>query len=250
MQGSDPGSVVLAGDSAGGGLALALMQTVRDAGGTLPAEAVLISPLLDLTASGASVAERADQDPLFTPEAIRSLGPAYLGEADPRSPAASPLFGSQAGLPPLLIQVGSAELLLSDSERLADLAARAGVDVTLHVGEGLPHVYHGALDTPETADAMRQIAGFVHRGRCPGREPTPASGWPGVQDLGAAGIRPGGSRACQRLRIASQGAHSDCRTDDRTQLLAMPDVSVRKMVLQRCPIGTPRRWRTTRSAQS
>jgi monoterpene epsilon-lactone hydrolase len=161
--GADPASVAVAGDSAGGGLALTLLQTLRDAGEPLPQGAVLISPLLDLTASGASITERAGQDPIFTPDAIRALGPAYLGEADPKDPAASPLFGSQAGLPPLLIQAGSAELLLSDSENLATAAAAARVDVTLQVADGLPHVYHGALDTPETAAATRQIADFTAR---------------------------------------------------------------------------------------
>jgi epsilon-lactone hydrolase len=156
-------SVVLAGDSAGSGLTLALLQTLRDAGDSLPAGAVLISPLLDLTASGASIIERADEDLVFTPDLIKSMAPTYLGDADPKTPAASPLFGSMAGLPPLLVQVGSAELLLSDSERLASAAAEAGVDITLHVGEGLPHVYQAAVATPEAVSAMRQIADFIRR---------------------------------------------------------------------------------------
>ena len=156
-------SVVLAGDSAGSGLTLALLQTLRDAGDSLPAGAVLISPLLDLTASGASIIERADEDLVFTPDLIKSMAPTYLGDADPKTPAASPLFGSMAGLPPLFVQVGSAELLLSDSERLASAAAEAGVDITLHVGEGLPHVYQAAVATPEAVSAMRQIADFIRR---------------------------------------------------------------------------------------
>ena len=97
-------SVVLAGDSAGSGLTLALLQTLRDAGDSLPAGAVLISPLLDLSASGASIIERADEDLVFTPDLIKSVAPTYLGDADPKTPAASPLFGSMAGLPPLLVQ--------------------------------------------------------------------------------------------------------------------------------------------------
>ena len=156
-------SVVLAGDSAGGGLTLALLQTLRDAGDSLPAGAVLISPLLDLSASGASIIERAEEDLVFTPDLIKSMAPTYLGDADPKTPAASPLFGSMAGLPPLLVQVGSAELLLSVSERLESAAAEAGVDITLHVGEGLPHVYQAAVATPEALSAMRQIADFIRR---------------------------------------------------------------------------------------
>jgi epsilon-lactone hydrolase len=159
--GVDPAAVVIAGDSAGGGLTLALMHALRDAGEALPAGAVLISPFLDLTASGTSLTERASQDPIFTPDAIRGFAAVYLDGADPRDPAASPLLGSQAGLPPLLIQAGGAEVLLSDSERLAKAATEAGVSVTLQVTEALPHVYHGALDTPETAEATRQIAEFT-----------------------------------------------------------------------------------------
>lgn len=163
VRGVSAESVVLAGDSAGGGLTLALLQTLRDAGDSLPAGAVLMSPLLDLSASGASIIERADEDLVFTPDLIKSMAPTYLGDADPKTPAASPLFGSMAGLPPLLAQVGSAELLLSDSERLASAAAEAGVDITLHVGEGLPHVYQAAVATPEAESAMRQIADFIRR---------------------------------------------------------------------------------------
>lgn len=161
--GIDPADVVVAGDSAGGGLALALMQTLRDARQALPAGAVLISPFLDLTASGESITQRAELDPIFTPDAIRRFAAVYLNGADPREPAASPLFASHAGLPPLLIQTGGAEVLLSDSERLAAGAAEAGVRVTLQVSDGLPHVYHGALDTPETANAIGQIVQFVRQ---------------------------------------------------------------------------------------
>lgn len=159
----DPGKVLLAGDSVGAALALALLHTLRDAGEPLPAATLLISPLLDLTASGASMTTRAEQDPVFTREAVISLGATYLNGADVRSPTASPLFASQAGLSPLLVQVGGAEVLLSDSERLAEAAAKVGVDVTLHVAEGLPHVYHGALEAPETAEAIQQIVEFACR---------------------------------------------------------------------------------------
>jgi monoterpene epsilon-lactone hydrolase len=161
VHGADPASIVVGGDSAGGGLTVALLQALRDAGEAPPAGGVLISPLLDLTASGASVVERADEDPIFAPDAIRGVGPVYLGDADPRTPAASPLFGSMNGLPRLLVQVGSAELLLSDSERAASAAAAAGVDVTLQIGDGLPHVYQSALGTPEAASATRQITDFI-----------------------------------------------------------------------------------------
>jgi epsilon-lactone hydrolase len=161
--GADPADVVVAGDSAGGGLALALLHHLRDHDEAFPAAAVLISPFLDCTASGASITERADQDPIFTPDLVRGMGPVYVGDGNLRDPVASPVFASQAGLPALLIQTGAAEVLLSDSERLAQAAADAGVKVELHVADGLPHVYQGALDTPEAAAAIDQIVEFTRQ---------------------------------------------------------------------------------------
>jgi epsilon-lactone hydrolase len=159
-------SVAVAGDSAGGGLAVALLVATRDAGQALPAAAVLMSPTVDLTSSGASMTERAGQDPISTPAMLRQFASDYLAGADPETPLASPLFASLAGLPPLLIQVGTADLLLSDSERLAAKAADAGVDVTLEIGEGLPHVYQLLLGTPEATHATEQIGTFL-RARVP-----------------------------------------------------------------------------------
>jgi epsilon-lactone hydrolase len=154
-------SLAVAGDSAGGGLAVALLVATRDAGEALPAAAVLMSPTVDLTSSGTSMTERVDQDPFSTPALLRQLAAGYLAGADPKTPLASPLFASLAGLPPLLVQVGTADLLLSDSERLAAAAADAGVDVTLEVGEGLPHVYQLLLGTPEAAAATGRIGKFL-----------------------------------------------------------------------------------------
>jgi epsilon-lactone hydrolase len=160
-QGLDAGSIAVAGDSAGGGLAVALLVAIRDAGEALPAAAVLMSPTVDLTSSGASMTERVDQDPLSTPDMLRQFAADYLAGADPRTPLASPLFASLAGLPPLLVLVGTADLLLSDSERLAAAADQAGVDVTLKIGEGLPHVYPLMLGTPEAAEATDEIGKFL-----------------------------------------------------------------------------------------
>jgi len=156
-----PASIAVAGDSAGGGLAVALLVATRDAGQALPAAAALMSPTVDLTSSGASMTERAGQDPISTPAMLRQFAADYLAGADPTTPLASPLFASLAGLPPLLIQVGTADLLLSDSERLAAAAAHAGVDVTLQIGEGLTHVYQLLLGTPEAAQATEQIGTFL-----------------------------------------------------------------------------------------
>jgi monoterpene epsilon-lactone hydrolase len=154
-------SLAVAGDSAGGGLSVALLVATRDAGEALPAAAVLMSPTVDLTSSGASMTERVDQDPFSTPALLRQLASSYLAGADPRTPLASPLFASMTGLPPLLIQVGTADLLLSDAERLAAAASAAGVDVTLEVREGLPHVYPIMLGTPEAAEATEQTGKFL-----------------------------------------------------------------------------------------
>jgi epsilon-lactone hydrolase len=154
-------SIAVAGDSAGGGLAVALLVAARDAGQALPAAAALMSPTVDLTSSGASMTERANQDTVSTPAMLRQFASDYLAGADPKAPLASPLFASLAGLPPLLIQVGTADLLLSDSERLAAAATHAGVAVTLQVGEGLPHVYQLLLGTPEAAQATGQIGMFL-----------------------------------------------------------------------------------------
>jgi monoterpene epsilon-lactone hydrolase len=161
-QGLAATALAVAGDSAGGGLAVSLLVALRDAREAMPAAAVLLSPTVDLTSSGASMTERADQDPFSTPEMLRQFAAGYLAGADPRAPLASPLFAPLAGLPPLLILAGTADLLLSDSQRLAAAAADAGVDVTLEVGEGLPHVYPIMAGTPEAAAATGQIGQFLH----------------------------------------------------------------------------------------
>jgi monoterpene epsilon-lactone hydrolase len=159
-------SLAVAGDSAGGGLAVALLVATRDAGSAMPAVAVLMSPTVDLTSSGQSMTDRVDQDPISTPALLSQLASDYLAGADPRTPLASPLFASLEGLPPLLIEVGTSDLLLSDSERLAKVAIATGVDVTLNIGEGLPHVYPLMLGTPEAAEATERMAEFL-RNRVP-----------------------------------------------------------------------------------
>src|SRR5580658_1659593 len=157
----NPRSLAVAGDSAGGGLAVALLVATRDAGQASPAAAALMSPTVDLTSSGASMSERVDQDPFSTPAMLRHFASDYLAGADPTTPLASPLFASLSGLPPLLLQAGTADLLFSDSERLAKAAKEAGVDVTLEIGEDLPHVYPILLGTPEAAQATEQSGKFL-----------------------------------------------------------------------------------------
>jgi monoterpene epsilon-lactone hydrolase len=141
-------------------LAASLLVATRDAGEALPAAAVLMSPTVDLTGSGASMTDRGDHDPISTPSCCTSSRPAYLAGADPRTPLASPLIASLSGLPPLLVQAGAGDLLLSDSERLARAAAETGVDVSPEIGEGL-HVYQIMLGTPEAAKATERIGKFL-----------------------------------------------------------------------------------------
>ncbi|GAA3565201.1 alpha/beta hydrolase [Kribbella ginsengisoli] len=156
--------VVVAGDSAGGGLALALMIAARSAGLPQPAAAVLYSPWTDVSLSGGSVDSRGDFDPLFSRAQMAESADWYVGGQDARNELASPLFADLTGLAPLLIQVGSAEVLLDDSLRLAVRAAEAEVDVSLDVVAGAPHVFQyftGFL--PEADEALERAAAFVRR---------------------------------------------------------------------------------------
>lgn len=161
-QGFAPSRVAIGGDSAGGGLTLATLLALRDAGGPLPAAGVCISPWTDLSASGDSIRTKASVDPMVTEGPLRQMAAAYLGGKDPRTPLASPLFADLRGLPPLLVQVGEAELLLDDATRLASRARDAGVDVTLEVWEGMFHVWHAFADMlPEAAHACERIAAWL-----------------------------------------------------------------------------------------
>ncbi|BAN22032.1 putative lipase/esterase [Caballeronia insecticola] len=160
--GADARSIVIAGDSAGGGLALATLLALRDAGDPLPAAAVLFSPWTDLTCSGASLQTNEGRDPMFHAAAFPRVARQYLGDADARHPYASPLFGAFEGLPPLLIQAGDTELLLDDSTRLAQNARAAGVSVDLQIWSGVPHIFQiWAPFMPEARAALDRAAGFI-----------------------------------------------------------------------------------------
>jgi acetyl esterase/lipase len=161
-QGVDPGRIVLAGESAGGGLVVATLLAAREAGLPLPSGAYLMSPYADLTLSGESLAERESLDPVLTPAGLRVRAPEYIAGADAADPLISPIFGDLRGLPPLLIQVGSHEILLSDALRLAERAAANDVAVTLEVTPGAPHVFQGfAGFLDEAAAALDRAAAFV-----------------------------------------------------------------------------------------
>jgi monoterpene epsilon-lactone hydrolase len=165
----DPAVVTIAGDSAGGGAALSTLATLRDAGDPLPAAAYLLSPWTDLTGSGESVITRAAADPMIDGAKIAEAGRVYAGEVPLDDPGVSPLFADLAGLPPMLIQTGMDEVLLSDSTRLADEASEAGVEVTLDLADGMWHVYQSfARMMPEATDALVRAAVFM-RSRTPTR---------------------------------------------------------------------------------
>lgn len=154
--------VVIAGDSAGGGLALATMLAARREGLPLPLAAVVFSPWTDLTLSGGSIDSRGDFDPLFSREHMAAYAEHYLAGHDPKDGLASPLLADLTGLPPLLIQVGSAEVLLDDALQLAVRAAEQEVDVSLDVVAGAPHVYQLMVGVMDEADeALDRAARFL-----------------------------------------------------------------------------------------
>jgi acetyl esterase/lipase len=161
-QGVAPAQIALAGESAGGGLAVALLLALREAGVPLPSCAYLMSPYVDLTLSGNTLAAKREVDPLLTPDGLHARVPDYVGGADAADPLISPVFGDLRDLPPLLIQVGSHEVLLSDALRLAARAAISDVPVTLEVIPGVPHVfqaYAGLLD--EAGAALDRASDFL-----------------------------------------------------------------------------------------
>jgi epsilon-lactone hydrolase len=163
----DPATLTIAGDSAGGGATLSTLVALREAGDPLPAAAYLLSPWTDLTGSGESVVTRAAADPMIDGTRIAEAGRVYAGQVALDDPGVSPLFADLTGLPPMLIQTGMDEVLLSDSTRLADRARDAGVDVTLDLAEGMWHVYQAfAPLVPEATDALVRAAVFM-RSRIP-----------------------------------------------------------------------------------
>ena len=161
-QGIAPGHVVIGGDSAGGGLTVATLLALRDASVPLPAGGVCISPWVDLTCGGDSYRTKAEADPIVQRASVEEMAAAYLGGAAPRTPLASPLFGDLRGLPPLLIQVGSDEVLLDDAVQLAERARQAQVEATLEVWDHMIHVWHWFLPMlDEAQSAVDSIGRFV-----------------------------------------------------------------------------------------
>ena len=161
-EGVDASRIAISGDSAGGGLTVAVMVSLRDNGDPLPAAAVCISPWVDLEGIGDSMTLNVDVDPMVQKQGIVDMAAAYLGGADPRSPLAAPLYADLEGLPPTLIQVGTHETLLDDSTRLAEAARSAGVDVSIEKAEELFHVWHAfAPMLPEGQEAIDRLGAYI-----------------------------------------------------------------------------------------
>lgn len=159
-----PGAAItMAGDSAGGGLTLATAQVLRDSDRPQPKALALISPWLDMTGSGDSVETNRDREVMLEADGIAVAGAMYRGELAPDDPRCSPLFGSQSGLPPMLVQVGSEEILLSDSTRLADRVKDAKGDIRLDIWKKMHHVWHlSAGIVPEGRKATSDMAAYFN----------------------------------------------------------------------------------------
>jgi epsilon-lactone hydrolase len=164
--GHDPCHVALVGDSAGGGLVISCLLMARDRGLPMPLGGVCISPWLDMTLSAPSVKQNEDKDPQTPKWLLSEMADHYLAGEDPRNPLASPMFAELSGLPPLLLQVGGDEALLDDSVRLHERAQSAGVDVTLELWRGMPHVWHAFSPRLEQGTlAIRAASDWLrHRG--------------------------------------------------------------------------------------
>ena len=160
-----PGRISIGGDSAGGGLTVAALVALRYRGQPMPAAGLCLSPWVDMEGVGASMTAKADEDPTLNHEVLLWFSERYLAGADARAPLAAPIYADLSGLPPLLIQVGTAEVLLDDSLRLAEHAREAGVDVSLDVAHDMMHVWHlfePVLD--EAGEAIARAGAFL-RGR-------------------------------------------------------------------------------------
>jgi acetyl esterase/lipase len=163
-QGIAPERIGIGGDSAGGGLTFATLVALRDAGTPLPAVAIALSPWVDLEGTGESMTTKAEVDPLADPTGLHQMAELYLNGADPKTPTASPLHADLSELPPIYVQVGTAETLLDDAVRIAERARQAGVAIELELFEDLIHVFQAfAPFVPEAQDAIEKLGAFVKR---------------------------------------------------------------------------------------
>ena len=166
--------IAFAGDSAGGGLAVATLVNARDHGLRLPAAAFVMSPYADLTLGGTTMDTKSDVDPLLSRAALQARIPDYTAGQDPALDLISPIFADLSGLPPLIIQAGSHEVLLDDAIRLARQAATADVEVTLDITPGVPHVFQAYSPILDEAGAALDRAGQLLSARLAGVDRVPA----------------------------------------------------------------------------
>ncbi|MCP3940959.1 MAG: alpha/beta hydrolase [Desulfobacteraceae bacterium] len=164
-QGISAQRLIISGDSAGGGLTIATLVDLNQKKELLPAAAICLSPWVDMEAIGDSMIAKADVDPIVQKKGLLNMAKAYLATAIPRTPLASPIYADLKGLPPLLIQVGTAEILLDDATRLAELATQAGLNVSLESWDDMIHVWQlfVGMGIPESKDAIDGIAKFIQQ---------------------------------------------------------------------------------------
>lgn len=174
-QGTRPSQIVVAGDSAGGGLTLALLLALKARGEPMPAAAVTLSPWTDLAFTSWAHLTHEKRDPMLSVHGAMLAARHYLQDTVPTEPLASPLYGDYAGLPPLLIHAGTHEILVDDSRRVAEKAAQAGVHVELEVWDRMPHVFQAFPFLPEARRAVTEIGDFVRRHLEQGHGAEPAS---------------------------------------------------------------------------
>ena len=161
-EGISPQRIVIGGDSCGGGLTIATLVALKYFGYPMPAGGISHSGWTDLAHTGGSFQTKAELDPILDFEMIEGMATAYLGDRPRTTPLASPYYADLSGLPPLLVQVGTAEILLDDSLRLADKAKESGVDVTLEVWDDMPHVWQAfASFLPEARQALESCGEFI-----------------------------------------------------------------------------------------
>jgi epsilon-lactone hydrolase len=165
-----PSDIAFAGESAGGGLAIATLVNARDHGLPLPAAAFVMSPMTDLTLAGTTMETRRAADPLLSPEALQARIADYTAGQDAALGLISPLFADLSGLPPLIVQAGSHEVLLDDAVRLAQQAATADVEVILDITPGVPHVFQAYYPLLDEAVAALDRAGQLLAGHLAGTE--------------------------------------------------------------------------------
>lgn len=156
-----PSQICIAGDSAGGGLAISTLLALQEKGIPLPAGAFCFSPWFDLTLSGNSIIENMKVDPILCGEVLKKYVDYYIGDHQPTEPLISPLFADLNGLPPLLIHSGRDEILLDDSVRFYEKAKNAGVDITLTIWDDMFHVFQLFSFLPATKESIKQVSAFV-----------------------------------------------------------------------------------------